>query len=107
MIRYADERWNELRFTKFSYQVECRDEQWVDVELKVETDVDTPLPDDVIDYAIMAICTHRGDPLQFVVLEEGCDSEYQLTAEEKEQLEAFLRRDEVQAAIRAAAAQNG
>ncbi|MFC5531942.1 hypothetical protein [Cohnella yongneupensis] len=103
MIKYGDETWTDLIFEKFDYTAERRDAQWVDVELRVETAELTPLPTDVIDYSILAICTHRGDPIQLVVMEEGCDSEYQLTAGEKEQIEAFIRQAGVQANIREAA----
>ncbi|WP_027084757.1 hypothetical protein [Cohnella panacarvi] len=102
MIRYGDERWTELRFAKFEYTAERRDTQWVDVELKVETSEQTPLPTDVIDFSILAVCTHNGHPIQLVAMEEGCDSEYQLTDSEKEQIEAFVRSPDVQAAIRGA-----
>lgn len=102
MIRYGNEQWTELQFVKFDYAAERRDSQWVDVELKVETSEQTPLPTDVIDFSIMAICTHRGDPIQLAAMEEGCDSEYQLTEGEKEQIAAFVREPDVQAAIRRA-----
>ncbi len=103
MIRYGDEEWKELRFKSFQYETERRDEQWVDVILKVETEEDTPLPLDLIDFSIMAICTHAGHPIQLVTLDEDCDCEYQLTEWEKEQINAFIRSEEVNKAIIAAA----
>jgi hypothetical protein len=99
MIRYGDEMWTELKFTSFQYEVERRDKQWVDVFLKVETDEDTPLPLDLIDFSVLAICTHQGHPIQLVTLDEGMDCEYQLTEWEKNQIEAFIRTDEVRNAI--------
>lgn len=102
MIRYGDEQWTELRFEKFNYTAERRDAQWVDVGLKVETSEQTPLPTDVIDFSILVVCTHSGHPIQLVAMEEGCDSEYQLTESEKEQIEAIVRSPDVQAAIREA-----
>jgi hypothetical protein len=99
MIRYGDEMWSELRFTGFEYEVERRDGQWVDVLLKVETAEGTPLPDDLIAFEIIAICTHVGHPIQLVTQDEGCDSEYQLTESEQEQINAFIRTDAVQQAI--------
>lgn len=99
MIRYSDESWAELKFESFRYEVEKRDEQWIDVILHVETAEETPLPSDVIDFTIVAICTHQGHPIQLVTMEEGCDSEYQLTAEEKDQINAFIRSEEVSKAI--------
>ncbi len=99
MIRYGDELWTELKFIGFRYEAERRDDQWVDVTLKVEASEDTPLPLDLIDFTIMAICTHSGHPIQLVTLDEGCDCEYQLTEWEKDQINSFIRTDEVQAAI--------
>jgi hypothetical protein len=99
MIRYGDEQWAELKFTNFQYKAEKRDEQWVDVMIKVKTSDATPLPLDLIDFAIMAICTHEGHPIQLVTLDEDCDSEYQLTEWEKDQINEFIRSDEVRKAI--------
>jgi hypothetical protein len=99
LIRYGDELWTELKFTNFRYEAERRDKQWVDVVLKVETSDATPLPLDLIDFTIMAICTHEGHPIQLVTLDEGCDCEYQLTEWEKDQINDFLRSDEVKKAI--------
>jgi hypothetical protein len=99
MIRYGDELWTELKFTSFQYEVERRDNQWVDVVLKVETSDATPLPLDLIDFTIMAICTHEGHPIQLVTLDEGCDCEYQLTEWEKDQINDFIRSEEVRMAI--------
>jgi hypothetical protein len=104
MIRYGDELWTELKFTNIQYEVERRDNQWVDVTLKVETTDETPLPLDLIDFTIMAICTHQGHPIQLVTMDEGVDCEYQLTEWEKEQIHAFIRTDEVKKAIILAAA---
>lgn len=107
MIRYGDESWTELRFTGFEYKAEKRDGQWVDVTLTVEVSDETPLPPDLTDFAILAVCTHRGDPIQLVTLDEGCDSEYQLTDGEKTQINAFVQTDEVRQAILLASAAVG
>ncbi|MFD0670225.1 hypothetical protein [Cohnella sp. GCM10027633] len=103
MIRYGDEKWTELRFEGLRYEAVRRDNQWVDVTLRVETAEETPLPLDLIDFAILAVCTHRGDPIQLATLDEDCDSEYQLTDGEKQQIEAYIRSEDVQRAIRLAA----
>jgi len=103
VIRYGDESWTELKFNSFQYEAERRDDQWVDVMIQVETMADTPLPHDLIEFTIMAICTHQGHPIQLVTLDEGCDCEYQLTEWEKEQINEFIRSEEVRAAIIAAA----
>ncbi|QMV44615.1 hypothetical protein [Cohnella cholangitidis] len=99
MIRYGDEQWSELKFASFRYEAERRDGQWVDVFLSPELKEETPLPADLIDFSIMAICTHNGHPIQLVTLDEGMDCEYQLTEWEQEQINAFIRTDEVRNAI--------
>jgi len=103
MIRYGDESWSELRFESFEYEAERRDGQWVDVTLRVKVADETPLPIDLSDFSIMAICTHQGHPIQLVTMDEGCDCEYQLTEWEKNQINAFIRTDEVRTAIITAA----
>lgn len=102
MIRYGDEKWTELKFADFRFEAERRDGQWVDVSLVPVTAAETPLPEDLIDFSILAVCTHGGHPIQLATLDEGCDCEYQLTEGEKAQIEAFIRTDEVQRAIAAA-----
>lgn len=102
VIRYGDEAWTELKFASYRFKAERRDEQWVDVTVRVETADGTPLPDDLIDLSILAICTPRGQLIQLVVQDEGCDSEYQLTEGEKEQLETAVGSEAGQAAIAAA-----
>ncbi|OXS60982.1 hypothetical protein B1A99_05480 [Cohnella sp. CIP 111063] len=99
MIRYGDEQWSELRFTGFQYRAERRDGQWVDVALLPETADETPLPEELTDFQIIAVCTHDGHPIQLVTQDDGCDSEYQLTEWEQEQINAFIRTDEVKRAI--------
>jgi len=89
----------ELTFIGFDAVIERRDGQWIDVELRMETDEATPLPADLIDLTALVVCTHAGHPIQIEALDEGCDCEYQFTVFEKEQIERFIRGDEVQARI--------
>ncbi|WP_147423819.1 hypothetical protein [Cohnella endophytica] len=106
MIRYGDEQWNELKFTGFRYEAEKRDAQWIDLLMQPELADNTPVPPDLIEFSIMAVCTHEGHPIQFVTLDEGIDCEYQLTEWEQDQLRAFIRTEEVSKAILAAAAES-
>ncbi|MFC5403652.1 hypothetical protein ACFPOF_12990 [Cohnella soli] len=99
MIRYGDEQWRELKFIGFRHEVERRDAQWVDVILRVDLSANTPLPDDLIDFSILAVCTHAGHPIQLVTQDEEIDCEYQLTESEQEQINAYLRSARVQADI--------
>jgi hypothetical protein len=107
MIRYGDETWNDLTFAAFYPRVEKRDSQWIDVELRVDPAVSTPLPEDLIDFSVLVICTHLGYPVQLVPQDEGCDCEYQLTASEKLQIEDYIASEQIQSMILAAAAENG
>lgn len=103
MFRYGDDRPKELKFTGFEASVDRRDGQWIDVELRLCLDASTPLPDDVIDLTALAVCTHVGHPIQIEPLDEGIDCEYQFTMFEKEQIERYIRGDELQARIAEAA----
>lgn len=100
MIRYGDDNWTEIRFAAFHPRVEKRDHQWIDVELRVEPAADTPLPDDLIDFSILVVCTHRGFPMQIAPQDEGCDCEYQMTESEIRQIEAYIASEPVQRLIR-------
>nr|WP_255654427.1 hypothetical protein [Cohnella sp. REN36] len=91
-----------MKFVGFSPSIERRDGQWVDVELRFETEASTPIPTDLIDLTGLIVCTHEGHPIQMIPLDEGCDCEYQFTVGEKEQIEAYVRSEPVLAAIRRA-----
>ncbi|MFB9275082.1 hypothetical protein [Cohnella cellulosilytica] len=107
MIRYGDEMWSELRFTGFQYRAERRDGQWVDVALRPETEEGTPLPEELDDLEIIAVCTHDGHPIQLVTQDGGVDCEYQLSEWEQEQVNAFIRTETVRLAIVEAASAGG
>jgi hypothetical protein len=99
LIRYGDDKVHELRFVSFSPTIERRDDMWVDIDLRFELSEDSFVPADLIDLTALVICTHAGDPVQIVPQDEGTDCEYQFTAGEKEQIEAFIRSEPVQRAI--------
>lgn len=103
MFRYGEDMPKELKFTGFEASVDRRDAQWIDAELVLRVDASTPLPDDVIDLTALVVCTHAGHPIQIEALDEGIDCEYQFTIFEKEQIERYIRSDEVQARIAEAA----
>ncbi|MFC4306478.1 hypothetical protein [Cohnella boryungensis] len=103
MIRYGDEQWAELEFKSFRYEAQRRDGQWIDVALVPVMADRTPLPADLVDFSIVAVCTHQGHPIQLITQDEGVDCEYQLTEFEKEQINAFVRSEEVRLAVRTAA----
>lgn len=99
MIKYGSDQITELAFTSFRPHIEKRDHQWVDIVLYPELGKATPLPDDLIQFTILVICTTDGTIVQIVPQDEDCDCEYQFTFSEKEQIKAFVMLDEIQAHI--------
>ncbi|XEC92553.1 hypothetical protein AB6A23_14190 [Paenibacillus tarimensis] len=101
MIKYGSDRVTELQFAAFHPRLERRDDQWIDIELQFELTEESELdaPSDVIDLRALVICTHGGAIVQIVPQDEGCDCEYQFTAGEKAQIEAFILRPDVQEMI--------
>jgi hypothetical protein len=93
MMKYGDLQPQELKFSRFLPRVEKRDEQWIDVELRFELGNDTRLPADCSDVTIMAVCSRDGDIFQMFVQDEGCDCEYQLTPDEKEQVRRYIEHE--------------
>jgi len=99
MIQYGSDRVTQLKFTAFHPRIERRDDQWVDIEMKVELSPETPAPSELADLTVLVICTTDGVIAQIVPLDEGCDCEFQFTTDEKEQIRAFVERPEIQRAI--------
>ncbi|MFF2479493.1 hypothetical protein [Paenibacillus sp. NPDC058071] len=99
MIKYGSERVTELKFIAIRSHIEKRDRQWVDLTLRFELSADTPLPDDLIDFSGLVICTTSGAIAQIVPQDEDVDCEYQFTAFEKEQIRAYVESAEIQSAI--------
>lgn len=100
MIKYGLDRITELKFRSFLPIIEKRDEQWVDIMLRFELEPETEVPDDLIDFTALVICTIDGTIAQMVPHDEGCDCEYQFTFSEKEQISAFILQPDVQEKIR-------
>ncbi|SFS62208.1 hypothetical protein [Paenibacillus sp. BC26] len=99
MIQYGSEQVTQLRFMTFIPRLELRDDQWVDIELRMIVDQATPVPDGLIDLTALVICTHSGVIAQIVPLDEGCDCEFQFTSDEKEQIRAYIESAEIQTQI--------
>ncbi|WP_419873578.1 hypothetical protein [Candidatus Pristimantibacillus sp. PTI5] len=99
MIKYGLDRITELKFRSFQPIIEQRDEQWVDIALRFEIEPETEVPEDLIDFSALVICTIDGTIAQIVPHDEGCDCEYQFTVSEKEQITAFIMQPAVQEAI--------
>lgn len=99
MIKYGLDTVTELKFLSFEPSIERRDSQWVDVILRPVLAESTPVPDDMIDFTILVICTLDGTIVQMVPQDEDCDCEYNFTVGEKEQIAAYIEQESVQSAI--------
>ena len=101
MIKYGCDRITELKFVSYKPLIELREDgQWVDIVLHPALHELTPVPDDLILFSILVICTTSGTIAQIIPQDEDCDCEYQFTFSEKEQIASFVMSEEMQAAIR-------
>jgi hypothetical protein len=99
VIKYGLDTMTELAFKSFTFQIERRDGQWIDIYLQPELKDETPAPDDMVSFTIWVICLSDGTIVQILPQDEGCDCEYSFTVSEKEQIVAFVNIDEVQVAL--------
>lgn len=99
MIKYGLDRVTELQFQSINAEVERRDHQWIDITLRFEVSEETPIPEDLIDFSGLVICTLGGAIAQIVPQDEDVDCEYQFTTFEKEQIRAFIESEEIQQRI--------
>ena len=99
MIQYSSDDAAQLNFLAFHPRIERRDEQWVDIELELVISPASQLPAEITNLTALVICTVDGVIAQIVPLDEGCDCEFQFTAEEKGQIREFVERPEIQRAI--------
>ncbi|MFC5648464.1 hypothetical protein ACFPYJ_04860 [Paenibacillus solisilvae] len=99
MIQYDSEEVTQLRFHAFRPRIERRDDQWVDIELTAKLSPATPVPDGISELTILVICTVSGVIAQIVPLDEGCDCEFQFTADEKAQISSYIESPDIQALI--------
>ncbi|GIP32846.1 hypothetical protein [Paenibacillus sp. J2TS4] len=89
MIPYGAATWKEIHFTGFTPNVEER-LPWIDIYLKLHFEEGTELPEGLTDPSGLAICNADRKIVQLIVLDEGCDSEFQFTPGEKEQIVRYL-----------------
>lgn len=89
MIPYGASVWQEIRFTGFTPTVEERP-PWIDIYLKLEWEEGTILPEGLSDPSGLVICNSDRMIVQIIVLDEGCDSEFQFTPGEKDQIIRYL-----------------
>jgi hypothetical protein len=88
MMKYGAEPM-EHRFTLRCSEIERRG-QWVDIFLSLQLAEGETLPYGLESPSLLVICSSKGDIVQIVLHDEGCDSEFQFTYTEKEQIERFV-----------------
>ncbi|MFC4101132.1 hypothetical protein [Paenibacillus xanthanilyticus] len=99
MIQYDSDDIRELQVTAFHPTIERRDDQWMDIELRVDVEDESRIHESITELTALVICTHGGDIAQIVPQDAGCDCDFQFTASEKEQIRAFVESAEIQARI--------
>jgi hypothetical protein len=99
MIKYGSEHVTELRFDGLGARMELRNDQWIDIDIRLTVAEATPVPDDLIDLTALVITNTVGQIAQIVPQDEGCDCDYQFTAGEKEQLAAYVESPAMQERI--------
>lgn len=80
---------NELKFTGFKVIEERRD-PWIDLNVSLGLPDGTELPEGAEEISGLVICNKDRYVVQTLLLVDGCDSEYQFTPQEKEQILDFL-----------------
>ncbi|TNJ67089.1 hypothetical protein FE784_05940 [Paenibacillus hemerocallicola] len=91
MIKFNAELMFEADLRPYRPVVERR-EPYIDIYLKLNKD-GTGWPEDLTEPGALIICRSDGEPIQYVVLDEGCDSEYRFTEREKEQLKQYVQQE--------------
>ncbi|MEC0248273.1 hypothetical protein ACI48J_10255 [Paenibacillus chitinolyticus] len=89
MNKYGSDNWQDHRFTLAFEEVERRG-QWLDVHLELHPEEGETLPEELHDPSVYVICNLGGAIVQIILLDEGCDCEYQFTPGEKEKIARFL-----------------
>jgi hypothetical protein len=85
MYKYDGSLYHELIFNDIHAAAEERG-QWIDVYIRFKVINSDDIPSDLVEPSGLLICDKNGDPVQYVVLDEGCDTEYQFTNDEKKQI---------------------
>ncbi|RKN86722.1 hypothetical protein [Paenibacillus ginsengarvi] len=88
MYKFDAGRMFEGRLQPYSPVVERRD-PFIDIYMKL-TIAGVELPDDLNEPGALVICRNNGEPIDYVVLDEGCDCEYRFTELEKDQLRTYI-----------------
>ncbi|MFB9330420.1 hypothetical protein ACFFSY_31145 [Paenibacillus aurantiacus] len=103
MIQYDSDDIREMRMTGLYPTIERRDEQWIDIELRIDVEDESQVHQSITELTALVICTHSGVIAQIVPQDAGCDCDFQFTAGEKEQIRNYVLSSEIQAKILAIA----
>lgn len=90
MIKYGDTTVTDFTFIRFDPKLEQKP-QWIDIHLKLYLADGQSFPDDLNDPGALIISTYDGEVIEYVVQNEGCDSEYQFTEAEKAQIGKYVK----------------
>ncbi|MDF2718004.1 MAG: hypothetical protein K0R28_4929 [Paenibacillus sp.] len=91
MIKFNAELMFEADLRPYRPVVERR-EPYIDIYLKLDKS-GAEWPADLSEPGALIICRSDGEPIQYVVLDEGCDCEYRFTEREKELLKAYVQKE--------------
>ncbi|MEK8128539.1 hypothetical protein WMW72_11545 [Paenibacillus filicis] len=89
MLTYGSTDIRELQFAGLSHTVDIRDEKWIDVYVRFNTEDPSLVPDSIEELGALLIVTRDGLLVEIAAQDEGRDCEYQFTESEKEQLRRY------------------
>ncbi|WP_289486475.1 hypothetical protein [Fictibacillus enclensis] len=89
MYKYGFQNYFEANFTAFYPEV-MKSGHWINVYLTFEYSKDTMLPADLTDPSALVVFDLEGEVQDFIVHDEGVDSEYKFTETEKKRLLDFI-----------------
>lgn len=89
MNKYGADTYQTHQFSLAINEVESKN-QWINVYLEMFMEKGSLLPVGLEDPSLLVICSYSGDIIQIVLLDEGCDSEFQLTPLEKEYIVNYV-----------------
>ncbi|SDC50315.1 hypothetical protein SAMN02799630_00162 [Paenibacillus sp. UNCCL117] len=89
MLTYGSTDVSELKFTSMKHDIDIRDERWVDVYVRLETEAPELVPASIGELGALLVATRDGLLVEIAAQDEGRDCEYQFTESEKAQLRHY------------------
>lgn len=90
MIKYGDTTVTDLTFVHMEAELELKS-QWIHVYLQFQLAEGQSFPAGLTDPSALIVSTYEGTVIEYVVLDEGCDSEFQFTEHEKQQIATYIK----------------